>query len=101
MTELVKKKGTSLDILLGIPNYDSSNDIMILNFVILFTKYYIYNCKKNGMQIDFFSFLVKLKSCLIIEEYRHVMYNYGVRRDLPVKLMSDDDSPGRPESIET
>ena len=45
---------TSLDIQLGIPNYDNSNDVMILNFVILFAKYYIYNCKKNGMPIDFF-----------------------------------------------
>ena len=66
---------TSLDILLGIPIYDNSNDVMILNFVILFVKYYMYNCKKNGVPIDFFSFLVKLKSHLIIEEYRHIMYN--------------------------
>ena len=43
---------TSLDILLGIPNYDNSNDVMILNFVILFAKYYIYNCKKNGVPVD-------------------------------------------------
>ena len=69
---------TSLDILLGIPNYDNSNDVMILNFVILSAKYYIYNCKKNGVPIDFFSFLVKLKSHLIIEEYRHIMYNRGL-----------------------
>ena len=51
---------------------------MISNFVILFPKYKIYDCKKNGMPIDFFSFLVKLKSCLIIEEYRHIKYNSGV-----------------------
>ena len=53
---------------------------MILKFVILFAKYYIYNCKKNGMPIDFFSFLVKWKSRLIIEEYRHrpIMYNRGL-----------------------
>ena len=51
---------------------------MILNFVILFAKYYIYNCKKNGMPINFFSFLVKLKSRPIIEEYRHIMYNTGL-----------------------
>ena len=37
---------TYLDILLGIPNYDNGNDVMILNFVILFAKYYIYNCKQ-------------------------------------------------------
>ena len=32
---------TPLDILLGIPNYDNSNVIMNLNFVILFVKYFI------------------------------------------------------------
>ena len=69
---------TSLDILLGIPNYDNSIDVMILNFAILFVKYYINNCKKNGMPTDVFSFLVKLKSHLIIEEYRHIMYNRGL-----------------------
>ena len=63
---------------MGVPNYDNSNDVIILNFIILFTKYYIYNCKKNGMPIDFFSFLVKLKSCLINEEDRHIMYNRGL-----------------------
>ena len=80
---------TSLDILLGIPNYDNSNDVMILNFVILFVKYYIYNCKKNAMPIDFFSFLVKLKSHLIIEEYRHIMYNRGLEFATKWSILSD------------
>ena len=38
---------TALDILLGIPNYGKNNDIDILNFVILFAKPYIYDCKKK------------------------------------------------------
>ena len=80
---------TSLDMLLGIPNDDNSNDVMILNFVILFAKYYIYNCKKNGIVIDFFSFLVKLKSHLMIEEYRHIMYNRGLEFATKWSILSD------------
>ena len=77
--------------LLGIPNYDNSNDVMILNFVILFTKYYmyIYNCKKNGVPVDFFRFLVKLKSHLIIEEYRHIMYNRSLEFATKWSILSD------------
>jgi len=36
---------TPLDILLGIPNYTKNCEIDILNFVILFAKNFIYNCK--------------------------------------------------------
>ena len=80
---------TSLDILLGIPNYDNSNDLMILNFVILFSNYYYYKCKKNGMPIDFFSFVVTLKSHVIIEEYRHIIYNRGLEFVMKWSILSD------------
>ena len=60
---------TPLDILLGIPNYDNSNVIMNLNFVILFAKYFIYDCKKNDKPVDFYNFQVKLKTRMVIEEY--------------------------------
>ena len=66
---------TPLDILLGIPNYDNSNVIMNLNFVILFAKYFIYDCKKNDKPVDFYHFQVKLKTRMIIEEYRSELYN--------------------------
>ena len=61
--------------LLGIPNYDNSNVIMNLNFVILFAKYFIYDCKKNDKPVDFYHFQVKLKTRMVIEEYRSELYN--------------------------
>ena len=66
---------TPLDILLGIPNYDNSNVIMNLNFVILFAKYFIHDCKKNDKPVDFYHFQVKLKTRMVIEEYRYELYN--------------------------
>ena len=66
---------TPLDILLGIPNYETSIDINTLNFVILFGKFYIYSCKKCVMPIDFYNFLVKLKTRMVVEQYRCKIYN--------------------------
>ncbi len=65
----------TLDILLGIPNYDKNVDIDILNFMLLFAKNYIYSCKKINNSIDFYTFQVKLKMHLEIEEYRCKLYN--------------------------
>lgn len=66
---------TTLDILLGIPNYNKNTVIDILNFVLLFAKCFISSTKKNRLNIDFYNFQVKLKSQMIIEQYRSVMYN--------------------------
>ena len=66
---------TPLDILLGISNYDNSNVIMNLNFVILFAKYFICDCKKNDKPVDSYNFQVKLKTRMVIEEYRSELYN--------------------------
>ena len=66
---------TALDILLGIPNYGKNKDIDILNFVILFGKSYIYDCKKKEMPIDLYNFQVKLKTHMVIQEYRCKVYN--------------------------
>ena len=66
---------TALVILLGIPNDVKSNDITNLNFVMLFAKQYIYTSKKNRIPIDFYNFQVKLKTRMIIEEYKYTMYN--------------------------
>ena len=49
---------TALDVLLGIPNYCKNKDIDMLNFVILFAKSYIYDCKKREMPIDLYNFQV-------------------------------------------
>ena len=59
----------ALDILLGIPNYGKNKDIDILNFVILFAKSYIYDCKKNEMVIDLYNFH------MVIQEHICKVYN--------------------------
>ena len=69
---------TVLDILLGIPNYGKNKDIDILNFVILCAKSYIYSSKRDEMAIDFYTFLVKLKTRMVIEEYRCNIYDKQV-----------------------
>ena len=56
---------TPLDILLGIPNYDNSNVIMNLNFVILFAKYLIYDCKKNDKSTASLARIFKQKVTLL------------------------------------
>lgn len=65
----------TLDILLGIPNYDKNTDINILNFILLFAKNFIYSCKKNDIPVHFYNFQVKLKTQIEIEEYRCKIYN--------------------------
>jgi len=66
---------TSLDVLLGIPNHNKQTEIDILNFILLFSKNYIYSSKKVCKQIDFYTFQVKLKTQIEIEKYRCKMYN--------------------------
>ena len=80
---------TPLDILLGIPNYDNSNVIMNLNFVILFAKYFIYDCKKNDKPVDFYHFQVKLKTRMVIEEYRSELYNRKLEFLVKWSVLSD------------
>ena len=55
-----------------------NKDIDILNFVILFTKSHIYNSKRDEMAIDLYTFLVKLKTRMVIEEYRCNIYDKHV-----------------------
>ena len=80
---------TPLDILLGIPNYDNSNVIMNLNFVILFAKYFIYDCKKNDKPVDFYNFQVKLKTRMVIEEHRSELYNRKLEFLVNWSVLSD------------
>ena len=40
---------TAIAVLLAIPDYERSNDIMSLNFAILFAKNFMYVCKKNDI----------------------------------------------------
>ena len=71
---------TVLDILLGIPNHGKNKDIDILNLVILFAKsyIYIYNSRRDEMPINLYIFLVKLKTRMVIEEYRCNIYDKHV-----------------------
>ena len=66
---------TPLDILIGIPNFDKDVNISIFNFVVLFAKYFVYCCKQSNKPVDFFHFLVKLKTRIVYEEYRCKMFN--------------------------
>ena len=61
---------------LGIPNYGKNKDIDI--FVILFATSYIYSSKRDEMTIDFYTFLVKLKTRMVMEEYRCNIYDKHV-----------------------
>ena len=80
---------TVLDILLGVPNYGKNKDIDILNFVILFAKSYIYSSKRNEMPIDFYKFLVKLKTRMVIEEYRCNIYDKHVEIETMWACLAD------------
>ena len=80
---------TTLDILLGIPNYDKNNDVTNLNFIILFAKNYIYTCKNNSIPIDFYKFQVNLKTRMIIEEFRSNMYNKSLEFQQKWSVLAD------------
>ena len=80
---------TPLDILLGIPNYSNSTEIDILNFVILYAKFYIYSCKRNAIPIDLYSFQVKLKTRMVVEEYRCHMFNKQEEFQTKWSMLSD------------
>ena len=70
---------TPLDILLGIPNFDKNVEIDILNFVILFAKFFIHNCKKYNAPIALYPFLVKLKTYVTVQEYKCKIYNNALQ----------------------
>ena len=80
---------TVLDILLGIPNHGKKKDIDIHNFVILFAKSYIYNSKRDEMAIDLYTFLVKLKTRVAIEEYRCNIYDKHVEIETMCARLAD------------
>ena len=80
---------TPLDILLGIPNYSNSTEIDILNFVILYAKFYIYSCKRNAIPVDLYSFQVKLKTRMVVEEYRCNTFNKQEEFQTKWSMLSD------------
>ena len=62
-----------VDVLFGIPSCDQF--MMCFNFIILYGKWHIYTCKKNGKLPFLFEFLTELKSALSIERYIMIIQN--------------------------
>lgn len=61
------------DILLGIPNFTKNKQINVLNFVILFAKYFIRSCKFSNINVTLNQFINKLKDRMIIEKYIYIL----------------------------
>ena len=62
---------------------------MSLNFDILFVKNLIYTCTKNGMQIDFYTSQVQLKTLVIIAELRYSMYTKSFQLQEKWSILAD------------
>ena len=68
---------TVCEIIFGILN-SNNPDIRLLNFVILFRKWYIYKCKSTKKQIFFFEFLNILKNKVNIMTYIPLEDDLGI-----------------------
>ena len=53
------------EILFGIPNETEDTFIKYYNYIILYTKYYIYCHKKKGMNLDLYIILLNIKNELL------------------------------------
>lgn len=62
---------TKIDVLFGIPVYDQF--LMCINFIILYGKWHIYVCKKNGKRPFIFEFLIELKNAMTTERCIMIM----------------------------
>ena len=62
-----------LDIIFRIPNFGNNNELNVLNFVILFAKFFIKQCKLNKNHVNFPAFINKLKERMATERYIHVL----------------------------
>ena len=67
-TQCLIKLG-ALDIVFGVMNENNNDLLWILNFCILFSKYYIHNCKLQNKPCDFIPFINKLKIRIETERY--------------------------------
>ena len=65
----IKFKLVVTDIIFGVINQSNDQVISILNFIILFTKEYIYSCHNENETIYFNTFILKLKNRLKLEKY--------------------------------
>ena len=62
-----------LDIIFGISNFGNNNELNVLNFVILFAKFFIKQCKLNKNHVNFPAFINKLKESMVTKRYLHVL----------------------------
>jgi hypothetical protein len=62
------------DVIFGI-TFTNDNLLLYLNYILLYSKWYIYHNKLNGSKLCTLSFVVELKKRLQIE--RHIMYENG------------------------
>lgn len=63
----IEVKIGSLDVIFGIVNNNDLVAIQVLNFCILFAKFFIYKRKSSSADIDFYTYQVELKHRLEIE----------------------------------
>ena len=64
-----------LDILFGIPNYLKNLELDVFNFIILYAKMYIKQCKENKKATEFYEFQIDLKERILIEQ--QILYSNG------------------------
>ena len=58
---------SKVDVLFGIVS--NNQPTFYLNFILLYAKYYIYNCKRNEKTLFLFDFLIELKNAIELEKY--------------------------------
>jgi hypothetical protein len=61
-------RGSTYEIIFGIPNDFDENIINQLNFYIIVANYYIYKLKKAASAMDTFEFLLEIKNQLIMKK---------------------------------
>ena len=70
---------TICEILLGIPLSDNNPELLMLNFLLLFGKWYVNKKKSTGQSLIFSDFLSKLKSKLVIFQDLYRLKEQSVR----------------------
>ena len=75
-----------MQIVLGVLNFSNDNVLDILNYLLLNTKLFIYNCKQKLSDVLFRNFLFVIKNNLEMEKI--TMYNNGEKMNLTINGQS-------------
>jgi DNA-directed RNA polymerase subunit L len=59
---------SALEIIFGLPNENNDNNIFLYNYVILYTKYYIYISKKKDDELHLYNLLLLIKKELTLKK---------------------------------